>query len=310
MTASNPRNELPEGIKLDCYEVIQMIGSGGFSLIYLAEDEDTREQVVIKEYIPRKLARRDPHSLRIHPLREDLIDNLNYGRKRFFQEAKALVSLSHPNIVCVRNFFLAYNTGYMVMDYEPGKNLANYVKKHQGGLSLAFIMTVFPPILDALNLIHSRSLLHLDIKPNNIHLRPGGNPLLLDFGAVHQFATTRRTQAAHIVTPGYSPVEQYRNAGYVGPWSDVYAIGASIRACIEGKTPPSAVERHVKDELKPAVEMFKQNYPAYLLEAIDWAMEVDPILRPQNAGELLNALQNKTGRPKVNVAQSPDSGKG
>jgi serine/threonine protein kinase len=177
------------------------------------------------------------------------------------------------------------------MDHERGKNLASYIKKRSGSLSTRFIMTVFPPILDALSLIHARDLLHLDIKPSNIHLRTGGNPLLLDFGAVHELQNeTNRT--GRVVTTGFSPVEQYYQSGKVGPWSDVYAIGASMRACLDGKAPPSAIERHAKEKLKPAARVYRRRYPTFLLEAIDWAMEIDYTKRPQNAGELLEALNS------------------
>jgi serine/threonine protein kinase len=288
------RDSLPPGTVVDCYLIRKLIGRGGFSLIYLATDEDTGESVVIKEYLPKNLAERDAHSLRINARSDDQIDTLHHGRKLFFQEIKALAALSHPNIVNVRNFFLSHNTGYLVMDYHKGKNLGSYIKQHKGGLSATFILTVVPPVLDALRLIHSRSLLHLDIKPGNIHVRAGGNPLLLDFGAVHRFATTRRFAAGHVVTPGFSPIEQYDHAGYVGPWSDLYAIGASMRACMEGKPPPGAIERHAKDEMRPAAEAFRRRYPDFLLNAVDWAMEVDPTLRPQNAEALLDALNDGT----------------
>jgi len=288
MTA--PRSNLPAGTVIDCYEIVRLMGSGGFSLIYLARDEDSRDQVVIKEYLPKKLAMREEDQTRVSVISEARRDAFHHGRKLFYQEAKALATLRHPNIVRVRNFFLANDTAYLVMDYEHGKNLGAYIKKRGGGLSINFMMTVFPPVLDALNLIHSRGQLHLDIKPSNIHLRPGGKPLLLDFGAVHQFATTRSDQPSQVVTPGFSPLEQYYASGYVGPWSDVYAIGASMRACLDGKPPPSAIERHARDTLKPAVGVFARRYPAFLLEAIDWAMEIDPLLRPQNAGALLAVL--------------------
>ena len=289
------RTSLPSGTILDCYSIIKLIGSGGFSLIYLAEDEDTQDQVVIKEYLPKKLATRGD-SLHVRVATEDQRDAFNNGRKLFYQEAKTLATLQHPNIVHVRNFFLANDTAYLVMDYETGKNLGRYIKRRKGKLSTAFLLTVFPPVLDALSLLHAKGHLHLDIKPGNIHLRPGGDPILLDFGAVHQFATTRSRQASQVVSPGFSPVEQYYASGYVGPWSDVYAMGATMRACIEGKAPPSAVERHAKDTMVPASRAFRNSYPAYLLEVIDWAMEVDPLLRPQNAGEMLAALKNETGR--------------
>ncbi|MCW8975351.1 MAG: serine/threonine protein kinase [Sedimenticola sp.] len=293
------RDSLASGTIIDCYSIIKLIGSGGFSLIYLAEDEDNLDHVVIKEYLPKKLAVRDKLG-EVQVSAEPQRDAFHNGRKLFYQEAKALAMLRHPNIVNVRTFFLANNTAYLVMDYEHGKNLGSYVKKRNGGLSTTFLLTVFPSVLDALNLIHSEGHLHLDIKPSNIHLRPGGNPLLLDFGAVHQFATTRSRQSSQVVTPGFAPVEQYYSSGYVGPWSDVYAIGATMRSCIEGKPPPSAIERHAKDSMKPIASLYKKQYPAYLLEVIDWAMEVDPLLRPQNAGIMLDALRQEQGRPANN----------
>jgi serine/threonine protein kinase len=298
------RVSLPPGSRLDCYEIIKMIGSGGFSLIYLAEDLDTQERVVIKEYLPKKLAVREGQ-LRVAVANKTKTESFDNGRRLFYQEAKTLAGLIHPHIVRVRHFFLANNTAYMVMDYERGTNLGKYIKQHNGGLSTVFMNTVFPPVLDALNLVHSRGQLHLDIKPSNIYLRPGGNPLLLDFGAVHQFATTRSNQRSQVVTQGYSPYEQYYVSGYVGPWSDVYAIGASMRSCIDGRPPPSAIERHAKDSIKPLVHTWRRRYPLYLLEIIDWALEVDPLLRPQNAGEMLEALTNETGRPARNDSSVP-----
>ncbi|MEW8626876.1 MAG: serine/threonine-protein kinase [Candidatus Thiodiazotropha sp.] len=283
------RDSMPEGTEIDCYVIMKVVASGGFSLIYLAEDEDTQDEVIIKEFLPKKLARRASNG-KVMPLEEKQVDNFNRSLRLFYQEAKVLASLRHPNIVQVRGFFLANNTGYLVMDHERGKNLASYIKKRSGSLSTRFIMTVFPPILDALSLIHSRNLLHLDIKPSNIHLRTGGNPLLLDFGAVHE-VRNEGTRTGRVVTTGFSPVEQYYQSGNVGPWSDVYAIGASMRACLDGKAPPSAIERHAKEKLKPAARIYRRRYPAAMLEAIDWAMEIGYEKRPQNARELLDALQ-------------------
>jgi serine/threonine protein kinase len=288
---------LPKGAVIDCYRVTRLVGRGGFSFIYLAEEEDTQDDVIIKEYMPRKLATRSENlELKLRSEEKKQTDAFNKGRKLFYQEAKVLAILEHPNIVRVRSFFLANNTAYLVMDYEHGKNLGKYIKQRKGKLSTTFLKTVFPPILDALHLVHTKGHLHLDIKPQNIHLRPGGDPLLLDFGAVHQFTSTRSQQASQVVTPGFSPVEQYFASGYVGPWSDVYSMGATMRACIEGKPPPSATERHAKDTMVPAAKLFKGSYPAPLLEVIDWAMEIDPLLRPQNAGEMLTALEQEKGR--------------
>ncbi len=292
MSTPKRRDSLPAGTVLNCYVIMKLIASGGFSLIYLAEDLDTQHEVVIKEFLPKKLARRDEEG-HLKIINEDQADQLNRGRKLFYGEAKVLASLRHPNIVKVRGFFLDNNTGYLVMDYERGKNLASYIKRRKGGLSSRFLLTVFPPLLDALTLIHANNLLHLDIKPGNIHLRAGGNPLLLDFGAVRQLSE-ERTRRGQVVTPGFSPVEQYYYNGNIGPWSDVYAVGASMRACLDGASPPTTIERHAKDKLKPASKIYRRSYPAYLLEAIDWAMELKAENRPQNASDLLAAIANKS----------------
>ncbi len=311
--STSKRHILPPGTVVDGYVIQRAIGRGGFSLIYHAREEENGDDVIIKEYLPRRYARRDG-ALQVSIIAETQREQLNRGRQLFYQEAKVLATLDHPNIVRVRNFFLANNTAYLVMDYTEGKNLGYYIRKHKGRLSATLLLTVFPPILDALELIHAQSLLHLDIKPANIHLRPGGDPLLLDFGAVHQFSSSRSEQRSQIITTGYSPVEQYHQDGYVGPWSDIYAIGATMRACIEGKTPISAIERHAKDKMRPAAKAFRRRYPAYLLESIDWAMEVDPLLRPQSAECLRHALLSEKRPSEVKreaaAAPSPDDKQG
>ncbi len=298
-TANQQRHCLPQGTVLDCYRIDKVIGSGGFSLIYVAEDEDTGGEVVIKELMPKKFARRD-ESFRVIPMDEKAIDNLNRGRALFFQEVAALSALRHKHIVAIRSFFLENRTSYIVMEYYRGKNLATYIKQRQGDLSTNFILRIFEPILEAVEMIHSRQYLHLDIKPNNIHLCPGNVPVLLDFGAVQKISRdTKQRKSGQVITAGYSPMEQYYQSGMIGPWSDIYAIGASIRACIEARAPMTAVERHSNDTMIPAIQAFKGRYPDYLLGSIDWAMAMDPQQRPQNGGELLAAIKSKRGRPRA-----------
>jgi len=299
--SARPRDSLPIGTVLDCYRITKLIGSGGFSLIYLAEDEDNHDEVAIKEYLPKRFGMRH-QGLAVVASKDAKYESFQRGRRLFYQEANVLATLRHPNIVYVRNCFLANKTAYLVMNYEPGKNLGRYIKKRRGGLSTNFLMTVFPPLLDALELIHSRQQLHLDIKPSNIHLRPGGNPLLLDFGAVYQL-DDGGNKKAQVVTPGFSPIEQYYASARVGPYTDVYAIGATMRACIEGKPPPSAVERHAKDSLAPAIEVFGRRYPREILEAIDWAMRVDAKHRAQSAADLRDALLGRIEAPKPTASQ-------
>jgi serine/threonine protein kinase len=287
------RESLPPGTLLGAYRLLDVLGKGGFSLIYQAQVEDTGEEVVIKEFMPKKVARRDQKG-RVLPIQWELAENLYRGRKLFFHEVKALASLHHPNIVRVLDFFLANETCYMVMPNERGRNLGAYIQERHGGLSTTFILDVFLPILDALSLLHRRSMLHLDVKPGNIHLRHGNQPLLLDLGAVHPLSRGR-ARGGQVITAGYSPLEQYYRGGHIGPWSDVYAVGASMRACMAGRTPPPSIERHKSDTLVAASSELKDRYPMFLLEAVDWAMAMEPDQRPQDAGELLDALQGCVG---------------
>jgi len=290
MSQKHDTASLPPESRVDQYIVERKIGGGGFSIVYLAREADSKRQVVIKEYMPRKLAVRDEDGCSIHTRDEKSGESFAQGRRLFFQEASTLAKLNHPNIVNVISFFRANGTVYMVMKYEKGLNLQEYIRRHNGNLSERLLRTVFPALLDGLELIHGKGLLHLDIKPGNIYLRRGGKPLLLDFGAVHEMMQSRRDQPTQVITPGFSPVEQLRPGGYVGPWTDIYALGATLRACIEGAAPPPSTEREMNDTMRPAAAAFKKRYSQSLLQAIDWAMEVDPLARPQQVSEMLAAM--------------------
>jgi serine/threonine protein kinase len=286
-------DSLKPGTELDGYRLEKLLGGGGFSAVYLARQIEDDRRVVIKEYIPSKLATRDRDG-QVRARSEATENRFSRGRKLFFQEASTLATLKHPNIVNVFNFFQANGTVYMVMEYQEGENLQHYLQNRRGRLSETFLRTVFPRLLDGLELIHARDLLHLDIKPGNIHIRRGGQPLLLDFGAVHGFPQSRQEQPGQVISPGFSPIEQYDSNGYVGPWTDLYAIGATMRACIEGRAPDNARKRHDRDATRPAQFAFRKRYSDNLLRAIDWAMEVDPLLRPQNVAQFRAALTADT----------------
>ncbi len=293
MNDTNPA--LAPGTRLENYVITKKLGGGGFSIVYLAREVDSGDEVAIKEYMPRKLAYRGEDGCTIHSLDNKAAEQFAHGRRLFFQEANTLASIKHPNIINVLNFIRANGTIYMVMEYVRGINLLDYIRRHKGGLSEKFIYHVFLPLLDGLKLIHDKGLLHMDIKPANIHLRPGGSPVLLDFGAVHEMQQSRKYQPGQVLTLGFSPVEQSTAGGYVGPWTDIYAIGATMRACIEGGSPPPAEERRMKDTMKSAGEAFKKGYSKKLLTVIDWAMEIDPIYRPQSINELLEAMNDSSG---------------
>lgn len=282
------QNTLAPGCLLKGYRIEKVIGGGGFSLVYLATQLDIDEPVAIKEYLPANQAKR-VENLRVEPLSDETASTYRQGIKRFFEEASALAKIDHPNIVRVTNFFRANNTVYMVMRYEFGKDLRWYIKRHSGQLSEKFIRTVFPPLLVGLRELHDNQLLHLDIKPANILLRAGGNPLLLDFGAALGSELANKFVGPNTLTMGFAPIEQH-NKGHMGPWTDMYALGASMYACICGRAPPAANQRVVKDKYKSAVRAFSRRYSKQLLEAIDWCMEINQLERPQNVQELVDFL--------------------
>jgi serine/threonine protein kinase len=282
-------NFLQPGTVLDEYMIERPLAGGGFSSVYLARQRSDQHQVVIKEYLPRRLAHRTWQN-QIVPNREKTRPQFLRGKTLFVEEAKALSKLKHPNIVEVLNFFPANSTIYLVMAFDYGKNLATTIKHNRGRMQEKFMMTVFPALLEGVKIIHKANLLHLDIKPDNILIRPGGNPLLLDFGAVHPFPRLEPWKPGKVLTNGFSPPEQYPRDGDVGPWSDIYATGATMRTCIEGCPPPPAPERRIEDRLTPAVTVFRKKYSRGLLETIDATLELDPANRPQTIEDLMSRL--------------------
>lgn len=279
---------LPRGYTLHGYRIEKPVGGGGFSQVYLATALERAEPVIVKEYLPSLQARRLDDE-RVEPASQLTNSLYRQGIKRFFEEASALAKIRHPNIVQVLDIFRANNTVYMVMSYEEGRDLRWYIKRKSGGLSERFLRTVFPPLLHGLKELHDRQMLHLDVKPANILLRPGGKPLLLDFGAVRPAVLQRKPPGPHTLTMGFAPIEQHQG-GHLGPWSDLYAIGASMWACISGRPPPPATKRVVKDRHKPATRVYARRYSAQLLEAIDWCLQLNQLERPQNVQELLDSL--------------------
>ncbi len=210
--------------------------------------------------------------------------------KCFFEEGKSLAGLSHPNVVRVLNFFRANETVYMVMRYERGRTLQEHIQARRGAIKESFIRHVFSQLLNGLREVHSNKLLHLDIKPANIYIRNDGTPLLIDFGAARQTLTQEGMRLNPMYTPGFAPPEQYKNRDLLGPWSDCYAIGASIFACLSGMAPQPADQRLEKDRYVSATKLRNGKYSRQLLETIDWCLELDHLKRPQSVFALQKVL--------------------
>lgn len=282
-------NALPSGYQLHQYRITKILGGGGFSIVYQAHNDQTGKPVVIKEYLPMNEATRSD-GVTVENLSTESFSTFTTGMKRFFDEANALAKVNHPNIVRVTDFFRENNTVYMVMNYEEGRDLRWYIKRHDGRLSEKFIRTVFPKLLLGLRELHHHRLLHLDIKPANVYLRPGGSPLLLDFGAAQSSSVSERRALPHTLTRGFAPIEQHKR-GHLGPWTDLYAIGATMWACFSGKAPPPSTDREEKDKYKPAVRQFSGRYSKQLLEAVDWCLQMDQMSRPQKVDDLLDFFE-------------------
>lgn len=288
---------LPYGYKLQDYSIESVLGTGGFGITYLARDNNLGTLVAIKEYCPQDLASRDGR-MTITPLPGESAEHYEWGRQQFLKEARALAQFKHNNIVRVLRFLELNGTAYMIMEYEAGEGLLEHIKKiGQPGERL--LLQVFVPILNGVHAMHSAGLLHLDIKPDNIYLRAGGTPMLIDFGSARNVARAADAGERIALTPAYAAIEQYPNQGKLGPWTDIYSIGASLYRCISGMDPVDAMTRQqavragMPDPLTPASRLEQGGYSMYLRECVDWAMQVDPVRRPRTAAELQEALMGK-----------------
>ena len=282
---------LPPGFQLDQYRIERQLSLGGFSIVYLAQDQDGMP-VAIKEYLPNSLALRKEGEIEPR-VAADNQPAFRYGMKCFFEEGRSLAKLMHPNVVRVLNFFRANGTVYMVMQFERGRTLHEYIHSHRGEVRERFIRAVFTRMLNGLREVHAHKLLHLDIKPSNIYLRNDGTPVLLDFGAARQTLVSDQPMLKPMYTPGFASPEQFANREALGPWSDIYSVGASLYACIAGTAPPRSDERIKHETLSPVTRTHVARYSEQLLQTVEWCLKLDPLERPQSVYSLQKALARK-----------------
>ena len=299
---------LPNNYQLGEYIIESVLGKGGFGVTYLARDSKLGARVAIKEYFPHSLAMRDGQ-MAIAPKSADANENYKWGLDQFLKEAQALARFKHNNIVRVLRFLELNGTAYMVMEYEEGEGLAEYLKKHNGRLDEPMLLQIFLPVLNGLQAVHSAGLLHLDIKPDNIYIRSDGTPILIDFGSARQTARGPDAEDRIALTPAYAAIEQYPDKGKQGPWTDIYSIGASMYHCITGKPPLDAMNRYKTilkykaDPQTPATKLKQEGYSNYIRECIDWASAVYPSHRPKGALQLQEGLMGQ-GRPGKKQSQA------
>src|SRR5574341_57054 len=285
---SQANQPLPEGTELQTYRVERVLAAGGFSYVYLARDENG-QPVAIKEYLPSTLALRVNGTAQPRISEEDLA-KFRFGMTCFFEEAGAIARLVHPNIVRVLDFFRANDTVYLVMRYEQGRSLQQHIKSREGPVEEIWLRNTFAQLLDGLREVHTRKLLHLDIKPANVYLREDGTPLLIDFGAARQVLSAEGLKLPPAYTPGFAPPEIYGRRELLGPWSDIYSVGATMYCCFAGAAPQPADARLKEDALVPAAEAWAKKYPADLLKIVDWCLRLDHLERPQSVLALQKTL--------------------
>jgi len=286
--AQQANHALPAGYQLDEYHIDRQLSLGGFSIVYLATDGEGKS-VAIKEYLPNSLALRGEGEIR-PSISSEHMNAFRYGMKCFFEEGRALARLSHPNVIRVRNFFRANDTVYMVMDYEQGRTLQEFIQRNRAAVTENFLRNVFTKLLNGLREVHSHKLLHLDLKPSNIYMRNDYTPVLIDFGAARQTLASDTPMLKPMYTPGFASPEHYTQREFLGPWSDVYSIGASMYACLAGNAPQAADSRLEKDQLVPAMVRWEGQFSDHLLETIDWCLCLNHLYRPQSVFALQKAL--------------------
>ncbi len=281
------------------YRVIRRVASGGFGVVYQAVGMDD-QQVAIKEYLPSSLATREPGALlpQVQPEKVSL-DRL--GLKSFFEEGRSLAQIAHPSVVSVLNFFRENDTVYMVMNYLEGASLQDFILvardiKQAKIFRESTIRSLFDEILRGLRIVHQHKMLHLDIKPANIFITDDNKSVLIDFGAAREVLSKEGNFVRPMYTPGFAAPEMYRRDATMGPWTDIYAIGACIYACMQGYPPVEAPQRRSGDKMLAAINRLKGIYSDDLIEVVEWCMALDPLTRPQSVFALQKELNQGGAR--------------
>ncbi len=314
------RDVLPKGFSLHWYEVQSVLGRGAFGVTYLARDKNLDQLVAIKEYFPNEFSTRES-GFTVHPTSSQNKEMYEWGLNRFVREARTLAKFKHGNIVRVSSVFENNNTAYMVMEYERGKELSRLFKEKKH-FTEQELLDIFLPIMEGLKLVHDAGFIHRDIKPSNIYIREDGSPVLIDFGSARQVSGAPTRALTSLVTYGYAPFEQYNEGEKKqGPWTDIYALGASLFFGLVHELPVESLTRGSSmlstgiDSYKPLSIMLAGQYSASFLRAIDHALLFHANERPQDVLVWADMLSGKKDVPvlpasmpkKMLPAENPDA---
>lgn len=274
------------------FRIISCIGDGGFGITYLAMDERLRREVVLKEYFPDFMVKRDTTvSFEVQTLSTEYSNDFHEGIKKFLKEAMTLAQFNYvPAIADVYDFFEENNTAYIVMDYIKGQNLKQHIRARQTPYTFSEAMGIITPCMEALEQVHQAGIIHRDFAPDNILIDEKGKVKIIDFGSSRDFVTNNATMTI-MVKHGYAPAEQYSNAVKQGPYTDVYSLGAILYEMLTLKKPMPAVDRMFKDTLLAPMAvnpLITEAQSAVVMKGLSVSYET----RYQNVDEFLNALQS------------------
>ena len=292
-----PSQALPPGARLGEFEVVALLGVGGFGMVYQAFDHQLQRFVAIKEYMPAALAgRADGQSLWVRSSSDE--QSFQSGLASFVEEARLLARFDHPSLVKVLRFWEANHTAYMVMPLYQGMTLKQARAHMRTPPPEDWLRTLLWSVTSALRVLHDGQVWHRDISPDNIFLQNQGPPVLLDLGAARQAVGSRKQPA--VLKVNYAPLEQYTNAPanlQQGPWSDLYALGAMVHGCLCHDTPQPATQRAVRDRMLPLARVARQvrkqfgvEYSSTFVDAIGQCLALQPQDRPQSVPALQQAM--------------------
>ncbi|WP_263143408.1 serine/threonine protein kinase [Pseudomonas sp. RIT-PI-AD] len=290
-----PAGALPAGTRLHEFNLLATLGEGGFSIVYAAHDTQLHRDVAIKEYMPAAFASRvDGTQVKLRSERHRA--TFEAGLRSFIDEARLLAQFKHRALVEVLRFWEENGTAYMAMPRYSGRTMRHVLKEYDVQCDERWLRSIFAPILDVLELLHTHNIFHRDIAPDNILIQDDGMPVLLDLGSARRVLGDMQHALTVVVKPGYAPIEQYAEDLAVpqGPWTDIYAVGAVLYYAVTGNAPVASVSRMMKDTLEPLSGTPRPGFSREFLAAIDHTLALQPGARPQSIAALRALLGMNT----------------
>ncbi len=297
-TRSESASALAAGTRLHEFELQKILGIGGFGIVYQAFDHALEREVAIKEYMPASLAGRT-ETMRVSLRSGSDEESFRLGRESFVKEAKLLARFDHPSLLKVYRYWEDNGTAYMAMPILRGRTLKQVRQAQEGAVDEAWLRRILMPLLGAIETLHNENVYHRDIAPDNVQIEPDGRPVLMDFGAARRVLSDKTQSLTAILKPAYAPIEQYGEAGAVkqGPWTDLYALGATLHYMLLGRPPAPATARTVDDEEVLLTQAHLPQCSEGFLHAIQWMLRPRPADRPQSVAQLREVLEGRAAVP-------------